>query len=86
MHSAVGAGRAFIAFIFIVSTATRTHEPASLLTWSRRTPQYYAFYNLAMSPLLVAYTVEILPFRIRAKGLVIMNLAVNITLVFNQYV
>jgi MFS family permease len=39
-----------------------------------------------MSPLLVAYTVEILPFRIRAKGLVIMNLAVNITLVFNQYV
>lgn len=46
---------------------------------------YYASYNIAFSPLLVAYTVEILPFRIRAKGLVIMNLAVNCSLVFNQY-
>ncbi|KAJ9126147.1 hypothetical protein QFC24_002420 [Naganishia onofrii] len=46
---------------------------------------YYLFYNLAMSPLLVAYTVEILPYRIRAKGLIIMNLAVNCALVFNQY-
>jgi len=47
---------------------------------------YYGAYNLAMSPLLVSYTVEILPFSIRAKGLVIMNLAVNISLIFNQYV
>ena len=38
-----------------------------------------------MSPLLVAYTVEILPFKIRAKGLMIMNLCVNCSLVFNQY-
>ncbi|KAJ9111167.1 hypothetical protein QFC20_002661 [Naganishia adeliensis] len=47
---------------------------------------FYTFYNLAMSPLLVAYTVEILPYKIRAKGLVMMNLAVNCALVFNQYV
>jgi MFS family permease len=46
---------------------------------------YYASYNVAMSPLLVSYTVEILPFKIRAKGLVMMNLAVNCSLVFNQY-
>lgn len=38
-----------------------------------------------MSPLLVSYTVEILPFRIRAKGLMVMNLCVNCSLVFNQY-
>ena len=38
-----------------------------------------------MSPLLVSYTVEILPFRVRSKGLMIMNLAVNCSLVFNQY-
>jgi len=46
---------------------------------------YYGFYNIALSPLLVSYTVEILPFRIRSKGLMIMNLAVNCSLVFNQY-
>lgn len=39
-----------------------------------------------MSPLLVSYTVEILPFNIRARGLMIMNLAVNCSLIFNQYV
>jgi hypothetical protein len=46
---------------------------------------YYGFYNIALSPLLVSYTVEILPFRVRSKGLMIMNLAVNCSLVFNQY-
>jgi hypothetical protein len=46
---------------------------------------YYGFYNIALSPLLVSYTVEILPFRIRSKGLMVMNLAVNCSLVFNQY-
>ncbi|WWC72350.1 uncharacterized protein I206_106312 [Kwoniella pini CBS 10737] len=47
---------------------------------------YYASYNLAMSPLLVSYTVEILPFRIRSKGLMVMQMSVNASLVFNQYV
>ncbi|OCF77461.1 hypothetical protein I204_01449 [Kwoniella mangroviensis CBS 8886] len=47
---------------------------------------YYAAYNLAMSPLLVSYTVEILPFRIRSKGLMVMQMSVNASLVFNQYV
>jgi hypothetical protein len=46
---------------------------------------YYGFYNIAMSPLLVSYTVEILPFRIRAKGLMVMQMCVNASLVFNQY-
>lgn len=47
---------------------------------------FYAFYDIAMSPLLVSYTVEILPFRVRAKGLMAMQMAVNASLVFNQYV
>lgn len=33
---------------------------------------YYGFYDIAYSPLLVAYTVEILPFTIRAKGFAVM--------------
>ena len=45
---------------------------------------YYGFYNIALSPLLVSYTVEILPFRIRSKGLMVMQMCVNASLVFNQ--
>ncbi|KAJ9608791.1 hypothetical protein H2200_006562 [Cladophialophora chaetospira] len=43
-------------------------------------------YALAWSGLLVAYTVEIMPFKIRAKGLMIMNFWVQVALVINQYV
>jgi sugar porter (SP) family MFS transporter len=43
-------------------------------------------YALAWSGLLVAYTVEILPFKIRAKGLMIMNLFIQVALTINQYV
>lgn len=43
-------------------------------------------YALAWSGLLVAYTVEILPFKIRAKGLMLMNLFIQIALTINQYV
>jgi sugar porter (SP) family MFS transporter len=43
-------------------------------------------YALAWSGLLVAYTVEVLPFKLRAKGLFIMNVAVQVALVIGQYV
>lgn len=43
-------------------------------------------YMLAWSGLLVAYTVEVLPFKLRAKGLTVMNVAVQAALVMNQYV
>lgn len=43
-------------------------------------------YALAWSGLLVAYTVEILPFKIRAKGLMIMNVFIQVALTINQYV
>ncbi|KAF2873481.1 general substrate transporter [Massariosphaeria phaeospora] len=43
-------------------------------------------YAIAWSGLLVAYTVEILPFKIRAKGLMIMNFFIQAALTINQYV
>lgn len=45
-----------------------------------------SFYNIAWSGLLFAYCVEILPFKIRAKGIMILTLAVQLAAVFNQYV
>ena len=47
---------------------------------------YYFFYNLAWSGLLVGYSVEILPYKIRAKGMTVLWLCVDIALFFNQYV
>jgi sugar porter (SP) family MFS transporter len=47
---------------------------------------FYAFYDIAFSPLIISYSVEILPYQIRAKGMTIFSLVVSITLIFNQYV
>jgi len=47
---------------------------------------YYFMYNCAWSGLLVGYAVEILPYRIRAKGLTAMFFFVDIALFFNSYV
>ncbi|KAI0075843.1 general substrate transporter [Panus rudis PR-1116 ss-1] len=47
---------------------------------------FYAFYDIAFTPLIVSYTVEILPFAIRAKGFTVFNFALTLSLIFNQYV
>ncbi|ERS95199.1 hexose transporter protein [Sporothrix schenckii 1099-18] len=47
---------------------------------------YYIFYNLGFCGLLVSYSAEILPYRIRAKGLTVMFFCVDLSLWFNQYV
>lgn len=47
---------------------------------------FYAFYDLAFTPLIVSYTVEILPYSLRAKGFNIFNIAISLSLIFNQYV
>ncbi|KAF2009722.1 general substrate transporter [Aaosphaeria arxii CBS 175.79] len=47
---------------------------------------YYTFYNTAWSGLLVGYTVEILPFSLRAKGMCYMFAMVDVALFFNTYV
>ncbi|KAH9481375.1 Lactose permease [Psilocybe cubensis] len=47
---------------------------------------FFFFYDLAYTPMLVAYTLEILPFKVRAKGFAIMNLAMMAAIAFNQFV
>jgi len=47
---------------------------------------YYACYDVAFSPLIVAYTVEILPYPLRAKGFNVFNFTISLALIFNQYV
>ncbi|KAG6897286.1 hypothetical protein C0992_002826 [Termitomyces sp. T32_za158] len=47
---------------------------------------YYAAYDLAFTPLIVSYTLEILPFHLRAKGFNVFNFTISLSLIFNQYV
>ncbi|EPS25817.1 cellodextrin transporter CdtD [Penicillium oxalicum 114-2] len=47
---------------------------------------FYIAYNIGYSGLLVSYSSEILPYRLRAKGLTIMFFCVDLSLWFNQYV
>ncbi|CAL1706001.1 unnamed protein product [Somion occarium] len=47
---------------------------------------FYAFYDIAFTPLIVSYTVEILPFALRAKGFTVFNFALTLSLIFNQYI
>ncbi|KAJ6448269.1 hexose transporter [Mycena sanguinolenta] len=47
---------------------------------------YYASYDIAFTPLLVTYTLEILPYNVRAKGFTIFNFTCSIALIFNQYI
>ncbi|CAI6338710.1 unnamed protein product [Periconia digitata] len=46
---------------------------------------YNAAFNIAWAPLQVTYVVEILPYQMRARGLVLYNLFVSCALIFNQY-
>ncbi|KAH8103089.1 general substrate transporter [Cristinia sonorae] len=47
---------------------------------------FYAFYDIAFTPLIVSYTVEILPYSLRAKGFTLFNFSISLSLIFNQYV
>ncbi|KIM83444.1 hypothetical protein PILCRDRAFT_444032 [Piloderma croceum F 1598] len=47
---------------------------------------YYGFYDLAYIPLIVSYTIEILPYALRAKGFGVFNFFLSVSLIFNQYV
>jgi len=47
---------------------------------------FYASYDIAFTPLIVSYTVEILPYALRAKGFVAFNFLISLSLIFNQYV
>ncbi|KAI1335644.1 sugar transporter [Xylariaceae sp. FL0016] len=46
---------------------------------------YQVAYSMAWSGLLVGYAIEILPYKLRAKGLMILNLMIQAALCLNEY-
>jgi len=47
---------------------------------------YYWCYDICFTPLIVSYTLEILPYGIRARGFALMNMTIQLTQAFNQFV
>ncbi|WWC89933.1 uncharacterized protein L201_004862 [Kwoniella dendrophila CBS 6074] len=47
---------------------------------------YFGFYDIAFTPLPIAYTVEILPFNIRSKGMALFTSTATLGNAFNQFV
>jgi sugar porter (SP) family MFS transporter len=47
---------------------------------------FYASYDIAFTPLIVSYTLEILPYPLRAKGFTVFAFVISLALIFNQYV
>lgn len=47
---------------------------------------FYAAYDLAFSPLVVSYTLEILPYHLRARGFAAFHVVLSLSVVVNQYV
>lgn len=77
----------FLAWTIVSSVYERTQDvkttgyPQVVFVWL-----FSVFYAIAWSGLLVAYALEILPYRLRAKGIMIMNLTVQASLVLGKYV
>jgi hypothetical protein len=75
----------FLAWTVVSSVYERTQDvktagyPQVVFVWL-----FSVFYAVAWSGLLVAYSLEILPYRLRAKGVMIMNLTVQATLVLGK--
>ncbi|KAK2747033.1 hypothetical protein FQN55_005302 [Onygenales sp. PD_40] len=74
----------FLAWTIASAQYERTQDmsagyPQIALVWL-----FSVFYALAWSGLLVAYSLEILPYKLRAKGLMIMNLTVQAALVLGN--
>ena len=75
----------FIAWTIVGAQYDKTHDvattgyPQIVFIWG-----FNVAYSVAWSGLLVGYALEILPFKMRARGLMIMNLTVQATLVLSK--
>lgn len=82
VHGSSGAAHAVIAFIFLFYAAYEYVSSHLILASQTKSPST----SIAFTPLIVSYTIEILPYQLRAKGFTVFNFALSLSLIFNQYV
>jgi len=47
---------------------------------------FFAGRDIAFTPLIISYTVEILPFHLRSKGFAVFGVVIFLAVIFNQYI
>lgn len=81
-------GGMFVTFVFWTLTAALYEEKGAPGASSAMIFFIWLFqvmYSMAWSGLLVGYSIEILPYKLRAKGIFIMQLSVTAALALNNY-
>jgi MFS family permease len=83
-------GSMFVIFVFWTLTSGLYGEHRAQTPGSNNALIFFIWvyqiaYSLAWSGLLVGYAIEILPYQVRAKGLMILNLTIQIALLLNEY-
>lgn len=73
----------FLSMILIADYFVFQTTYVSRISRSHIGPDRHAM-QIAFTPLIVMYNIEILPFAIRAKGYTVFSFAVTISLIFNQ--
>lgn len=68
------------------SFSCSTHPTSEFTTPSHKLFSADSKTSLAFTPLIVSYTIEILPYPLRAKGFNVFNFVISLALIFNQYV
>jgi len=69
-----------------LSQYTQNHSQAAAYGFVVLLFLYTCGYAIAYTPLIVSYTLEILPFALRARGFTVFNFTVTISVIFNQYI
>ncbi|KAE9404243.1 hexose transporter [Gymnopus androsaceus JB14] len=85
LSSAIGVLLAWIAQTISFAEFWQHGTPAAAHSLIAFLFLFSAAYGLAFSPLIVVYTVEILPYHLRAKGFTVFNFVISLALIFNQY-
>ncbi|KAG1886978.1 hypothetical protein F4604DRAFT_1225062 [Suillus subluteus] len=78
-----------IVFSMWTTTTALFNETRSTVAVKATVPlifMFFFFYDFAYTPIIVSYTLEILPYNIRARGLAIMNFTAYLSNTFNVFV
>jgi len=86
LAATIGMTLSFAALTAATGVYNNTLRPAAGIAVIVMIFVYSAAYSLAWTALTVLYPTEIMPYNIRAKGLAVSSLAVNLALFFNSYV
>jgi sugar porter (SP) family MFS transporter len=84
--SSVGMLLCYITMTGLAASYTSSHSSSVGIAVVPMLFLFYGFYDLAFTPLIAAYPVEIWPYELRSRGVVVTHVATYVALFFNLFV